>query len=124
MRFYERALGGRLEALMKYGDSPDPNQCAGAGDAADRVMHASLKLGDRTLMASDYPPGHPAGGMSGFALSLAYPGADEARRIFDVLAAGGQVTMPMQKTFYAETFGMLVDRFGTAWMVGGGYQAA
>ena len=124
MRFYERTLGGRLEALMKYGDSPDPNQCAGIEGAADRVMHASMKLGDRTLMASDVPPGHPLGAASGFSLSLAYPTAAEANRIFDALAAGGQVTMPLQKTFYAETFGMLVDRFGTPWMVGGGYQAA
>jgi PhnB protein len=61
--------------------------------------------------------------MSGFSLSLQYPSADEARRIFDALAQGGEIRMPMQKTFWAETFGMLVDRFGTPWMVGGGMQS-
>ena len=124
MRFYERTLGGRVETFMKYGDSPEPSQCTGMEAAADRVMHASMKLGDRTLMASDVPPGHPLAAASGFSLSLAYPTAAEARRIFDALSAGGQVTMPMQKTFYAETFGMLVARFGTPWMVGGGDQTA
>ena len=61
--------------------------------------------------------------MNGFALSLNYSSADEARRIFDALGAGGKVIMPMGKTFWAETFGMLTDKFGTPWMVGGGHQA-
>jgi PhnB protein len=121
MRFYEANLGGKLEALMTYDQSPDPAQCPPG--SAGRVMHASLKMGDRSLMASDSPAGmHQP--MAGFALSLAYDTAAEANRIFDMLAAGGQVIMPMQKTFYAETFGMLNDRFGTPWMVGGGYQMA
>jgi len=121
MRFYERTLGGKLEALMTYADGPEPNQCT-AG-AKDLVMHARLMIDGRALMASDQPPEQPAQPMGGFAVSLQYPGAAEARRIFDQLAAGGQVTMPMQKTFWAEAFGMLVDRFGTPWMVGGGLQA-
>jgi PhnB protein len=87
-------------------------------------MHARLALEDgRALMASDNPPGHPNNGMSGFALSLQYPSAEEARRIFDALAQGGEVRMPMQKTFWTDAFGMLVDRFGTPWMVGGGLHA-
>ena len=122
MRFYEQTLGGKLEALMTYGDSPDPQNCP-AG-AKDLVMHARLALEDgRALMASDNPPGHPNNGMSGFALSLQYPSAEEARRIFDALAQGGEVRMPMQKTFWTDAFGMLVDRFGTPWMVGGGLHA-
>jgi PhnB protein len=121
MRFYEQTLGGKLEAMMTYGDSPDPQNCP-AG-AKDLVMHAHLALDGRVLMASDTPPGHPASPMSGFSLSLQYPSADEARRIFDALAQGGEIRMPMQKTFWAETFGMLVDRFGTPWMVGGGLQS-
>ena len=117
MRFYERTLGGKLEALFTYGDSPDPQHCP-AG-AKDLVMHARLVLDGRALMASDTPPG--AGKpMAGFALSLNYPDAVEARRIFDALAQGGTVTMPMQKTFWSEAYGMLTDRFGTPWMVGGG----
>lgn len=122
MRFYERTLGGKLGPIMTYADSPEPEQCP-AG-ARDLVMHASLVIDGRNLMASDVPPGmHEAKGMNGFALSLNYGSADEARRIFDALAEGGKVTMPMAKTFWAETFGMLTDRFGTPWMVGGGVQA-
>jgi PhnB protein len=86
-------------------------------------MHARLMIDGRALMASDQPPEYPAQTMGGFAVSLRYPSADEARRIFDLLSAGGKVTMPVQKTFWAAAFGMLVDRFGTPWMAGGGLQA-
>lgn len=122
MRFYERTLGGRIEMVMTYGQSPQPQQCP-AG-ARDLVMHAAMKLGDRTLMASDVPPSMGPKPMAGFSLSLAYETTEEARRIFDALSQGGSVTMPMTKTFWAEIFGMLVDRFGTAWMVSGGTRGA
>jgi len=122
MRSYERTLGGRLEAVMTYGESPEPQQCPAGAEGL--VMHASMKLGDRTLMASDVPPSMGPKPMAGFALSLAYDSTEEARRIFDALAQGGSVTMPMTKTFWADSFGMLVDRFGTAWMVSGGMRAA
>lgn len=118
MRFYERTLGGKLEAIMNYGDGPQPQACP-AG-AENLVMHACLDLDGRKLMASDAPASHPAGAMAGCALSLNYGSAQDARRIFDALSQGGTVTMPMQKTFWTEAFGMLTDRFGTAWMVGGG----
>jgi len=118
MRFYERTLGASIQMLMTYGQSPDPQQCP-AG-AADLVMHAAAKIGDRTLMASDVPPSMGPKPMAGFSLSLAYEAPEEARRIFDALAQGGSVTMPMTKTFWAESFGMLVDAFGTPWMVSGG----
>jgi PhnB protein len=121
MRFYERVLGGKLEALMKYADSPQPEKCPAS--AGDLVMHARLTIGGRALMASDVPPGYAAPAMAGFSLSLQYESPDEARRIFDALAQGGTVTMPLQKTFWAETYGMLVDQFGTPWMVGGGMLA-
>jgi len=121
MRFYERTLGGKLEKIMTYADSPEPEQCpAGAGNL---VMHAALQLDGRMLMASDTPPSYGPKPMAGFALSLNYPTAEEARRIFDLLADGGTVTMPMQKTFWTDAFGMLTDRFGTPWMVGGGMHA-
>jgi PhnB protein len=122
MRFYERTLGGKMEMVMTYGQSPEPEQCP-AG-AENLVMHASMKIGDRTLMASDVPPSMGPKPMAGFALSLSYDSADEARRVFDALVQGGSVTMPMTKTFWAETFGMLTDQFGTPWMVGGGMQGA
>ena len=122
MRFYERTLGGKLEAVMTYGQSPEPEHCP-AG-AKDMVMHTSMKLGDRTLMASDVPPAMGPKPMAGFALSLVYDSADEAGRIFTALSQGGSVTMPMTRTFWAESFGMLVDQFGTPWMVGGGMHGA
>ena len=121
MRFYERTLGGKIEMSMTYGQAPDPSQCPPGSQ--DRIMHASLQIGDRRLMASDTPGGQPAQPMQGFALSLHYPTADEARRIFDALGNGGQTTMPFAKTFWAEGFGMLTDRFGTPWMVGGGSES-
>jgi PhnB protein len=122
MRFYERTLGGKLETVMTYGQSPEPQQCPAGAEGL--VMHAALKLGDRTLMASDVPPSMGPKPMAGFALSLAYESTQEARRIFDALSQGGSVTMPMTKTFWAESFGMLVDPFGTAWMVSGGMRPA
>lgn len=121
MRFYERTLGGKMEMMMTYADTPEPEQCPAGAEKL--IMHASMMLGDRRLMASDTPPGQAHAAMNGFALSLNYPTAKEARKIFDALADGGKVTMPMAKTFWAEAFGMLTDRFGTPWMVGGGEQS-
>ncbi len=118
MRFYERTLGGRIEMMMTHADAPTPEQ-APAG-MKDRIMHARLVFGDRerVLMASDAMAGQPYDRMQGFALSWNCPDAADAKRVFDALAEGGQVRMPLQKTFWAEAFGMLVDRFGTPWMVG------
>jgi PhnB protein len=119
MQFYQRTLGGTMQAMMTYGESPEPEQCPPG--AKDRIMHACLVLDGRMLMASDSPAGmHKP--MGGFALSLNYPTAAEARRVFDALAEGGAVMMPVTRTFWTEAFGMLTDRFGTPWMVGGGAQ--
>ncbi len=110
MRFYEKTLGGKIEMMLTHAQSPMADQSPpGMGD---RIMHARLVIGGRALMASDAMTGQPYPGMKGFSLSLVYPSVAEAQRIFDALAAGGQVTMPFQKTFWAEGFGMLVDRFG------------
>ena len=117
MRFYERTLGGKLQ-LMTHGDSPMAAQTPPG--SADRIMHARLELDGRVLMASDSMVGHPYEAMKGFSLSLNYPTAAEAQRMFAALAEGGRITMPIAKTFWAEAFGMLVDRFGTPWMVNGG----
>jgi PhnB protein len=117
MRFYERTLGGKLD-LMTHAESPMADQTPPG--SADRILHARLGLDGGTLMASDSMVGQPYEGMKGFSLSLIYPTAAEGRRMFDALAQGGKVTMPLDKTFWAEAFGMLVDRFGTPWMVSGG----
>jgi len=116
MRFYERIFGGKLE-MMTHAQSPIAGQTPPG--SADRIMHARLALDGRNLMASDSMVGHPYGGMKGFSLSLIYPTEAEAKKTFDALAEGGQVTMPLQKTFWAEAFGMLTDRYGTPWMING-----
>ena len=116
MRFYERTLGGEL-MLMKNSESPAAAHTP-PGDG-DRIMHARLALDGRTLMASDWTSDGSYEGMKGFSLSIAYSTVEEAERVFDKLADGGKVTMPFGKTFWAEGFGMLVDRFGTHWMVNG-----
>ena len=117
MRFYERTLGGKL-SLMTHAESPMAAETPPG--SADRIMHARLDFDGGMLMASDSMVGQPYEGMKGFSLSLIYPTAAEGGRMFDALAQGGHVIMPMQKTFWAEGFGMLVDRFGTPWMVNGG----
>jgi len=120
MRFYQRTLGGKLD-MMTHAESPMADQTPPA--SANRIMHARLDVDGRMLMASDSMPGHPYEGMKSFSLSLTYPSAAEAKRVFDALADSGRVTMPFDKTFWAEGFGMLVDRFGTPWMVNGGMSA-
>lgn len=123
MRFYEKTLGGKLEMMMKLSESPDPAMCAPADappEVANRILHASLLVGQHRLLASDTMPGQPYEGMKGFGLALSFPTVDEARKVFDAFATGGRVDMPLSPTFWAEAFGSVVDRFGTCWLVNGG----
>lgn len=117
MDFYARTLGVKVTAMMKYGDSPTPDTCPPG--SADRIMHASLLVDGRNLMASDVPQGQEKP-IAGFALSLFYDDPSQVRPIFDRLSAGGSVQMPVGDTFWAKAFGMCTDRFGVAWMVSGG----
>jgi PhnB protein len=117
MRFYERTLGGTMKAMMTHEDSPLADQMP--RENAKRIMHAAIEFNGRLLMASDTMIGHPYEGMKGFMLALNFPTVDEARRVFNAFAEGGTVTMPMDKTFWAEIFGMVVDRFGTPWAING-----
>ena len=121
MRFYERTLGGKIDMMMTMGESPMAAETP--PEAAGRIMHASLMLDERRLMASDAMLGQPYEAMQGFSLSLNYKTAVEAKTVFDALAVGGRVTMPLQKTFWSDAFGMLVDRFGTSWMFNAGKPA-
>jgi PhnB protein len=121
MKFYAEVLGGKLDALITYGDMPSDQPCP-AGHAG-RIMHANLTHPDFVLMAGDAPPGVPFEGMKGVMMTLTYASADEAKRVFDQLAAGGTVTMPLAETFWAEAFGMVTDRFGTGWGVNGASKA-
>jgi PhnB protein len=121
MRFYERVLGGKIEGMMTAGQSPMADQIPPGN--ADRIMHCALALEGGVLMGADAMncgDGQPYQGMKGFSLTLSYKEAAEARAVFDQLADGGKVTMPLQKTFWAESFGMLTDRFGTPWTINGG----
>jgi PhnB protein len=119
MRFYERVLGAKIEMMMTNAQSPMRDQMPPAND--DRVMHARLALGDDLLMAGDAMIGcEPYKGMNGFSLTLSYPSAAEAKPVFEALSEGGNITMPLQKSFWAESFGMLTDRFGTPWIINGG----
>lgn len=117
LEFYKKAVGAQVDSLMRFKDSPEPPKpgtCApGSGD---KVMHVSFRIGGSLIMASD---GQCQGKMhfDGFALSLALPTDAEAERAFNALANGGQVQMPLGKTFFASKFGMLQDRFGVMWMV-------
>ena len=112
-RFYEQCLGGRIEMLQTYDQSPMKEQ-APAG-WREKVIHARLAVGGNLLMGCDAPPGRYAA-PQGITVSISVPPAD-AERIFKELAEGGRITMPFEKTFWSPGFGMLVDRFGTPWMV-------
>lgn len=119
MRFYEKTFGGKLEALIKFSEAPDAGKMPGAD--GNRIMHANLVLADGSaLMAGDAPTNQPFEGMKGCMLTMSYPKVDEATRIFNALADGGRVDMPLQETFWADRFGMLTDRYGTSWAINGG----
>jgi PhnB protein len=114
LEFYQKALGAKAEMLMRFKDSPEPQ--ANPAGAGDKVMHTSFRIGDTTLMASDGRcQGQPS--FSGFSLSLTATDDAEAERLFVALADGGQVLMPLAKTFFSSRFGMVADRFGVPWMI-------
>lgn len=117
MKFYARVLGAKVETLMTYAQVPGDKPPA---SHADRIMHAHIVHPDFALMAGDTPPGIPYQGVSGVMLALTYPTAAEGKRVFEALAEGGKVSMPLGETFWADAFGMVVDRFGTPWGVNGG----
>jgi PhnB protein len=122
MRFYERALGGTLEVLLRNSDSPFAAQTA--KEHADRVMHARLALpGGGALYAGDCPPQTKYTGIHGIGLTLNFETVAEATAAFNALAVGGTVSMPPQRMFWANMCGMLTDKFGTPWIVNGELQA-
>jgi PhnB protein len=117
MKFYEKTLGGKLD-MMKEKDAPKTGQ--GPQGKSDKILHARLAFDGGVLMASDWMAPQPFPGMGGFSVSLVYTKIDEAKRTFDTLSKGGKVAMPLEKTFFVESFGMVTDRFGTPWMISGG----
>ena len=116
IEFYRKALGAEVQMLMRFKESPEPHPPGTMPPNWDnKVMHASLRVGETILMASDGCGDKPA--FEGFSLSFAAPTEAEAQRAFAALSEGGQVRMPLTKTFWSPCFGMLADRFGVGWMV-------
>jgi PhnB protein len=114
IEFYRKVLGAEVQMLVRFKDSPEP--MGPTSPPGDKVMHASLRIGDTTLMASD---GHCMGKPSfqGFSLSLTARNDADAERLFTVLSEGGKVQQPLIQTFFSSRFGMLADRFGVSWMI-------
>lgn len=115
--FYRRRLNAEVTMLLRYKESPDPPQPgmvpAGCGD---KIMHSSFRVGDTTVMASDGRcQGQPV--FQGFSLALSVADETQADRLFAALADGGQVQMPLGRTFFSPRFAMVADRFGVSWMV-------
>ncbi|MFT3857586.1 MAG: VOC family protein [Aquabacterium sp.] len=118
MRFYEKALQGKLEVLLSGADSPMADQIP--KEFAHRIIHARLVLpGGASIYGGDAPAHLPYEGIKGVSITLNYDTVEEAQAKFKALAEGGQVTMPMGPTFWAQCFGMLTDRFGVPWIING-----
>jgi PhnB protein len=116
--FYKSALGAKVDMMLRFKDNPEP-QAQGPGCGAgseDKVMHAAFRVGETLIMASDgMAGGKPE--FKGFSLSVTAKDEAEADRLFAALGKGGQVQMPMGKTFFSPRFGLVADKFGVGWMV-------
>lgn len=114
IEFYKKAIGAKVEMLMRFKEAPDQSMITPAN--ADKVMHAALRAGDAILLMSD---GRCTGSANfhGIALALSVSTDADAERVFEALSDGGKVNMPLQKTFFSSRFGMLADKFGVGWMV-------
>jgi PhnB protein len=113
-KFYEKCLGGTIVMMLPYGDSPMADQAPSGWH--DKVLHATFALGDQILTGGDEPSASYQK-PQGFSILLNIAAADEADRVFEMLAENGVVHNPVQETFWAQRFGMLVDRFGIPWMI-------
>lgn len=113
-KFYEKLLGGKIEVMMPHEGTPAADHAP--AEWRKKILHARLTIGNQVLMASDAPPGHQHT-PQGFSVSVSVKEPAEAERIYKALAENGKVNMPLQETFWAQRFAMLVDRFGIPWMV-------
>jgi PhnB protein len=113
-KFYEQHLGAKTLFSITYGASPMAGEFP--AEYADKIMHATIEIGDVTVMGADSPPGYYQE-PNGFCISLSFDDVAEAERVFNALAENGKVNMPLQQTFWAKKFGMLIDQFGIPWMV-------
>lgn len=116
LEFYSKSLGAKVEMMMRFNESPEPMPPDTVPPGfEDKVMHASFRIGDSLVMASDGCD--EASNFSGFSLSLSVSNEEEADRVFAALSEGGKVGMPLGRTFWSPRFGMLTDQFGIGWMV-------
>ena len=116
IEFYQRAIGAKVEMLMRHKDVPEPNATPPPG-MANKVLHAAFRIGDTMVLASDgRAEGTPAR-FGGFSLAISAPTDAESQRLFAALGDGGVVQQPLIKTFFSSQFGMVTDRFGVLWMV-------
>jgi PhnB protein len=113
-KFYEQLFGGKIESMMTHAGSPAEQHVP--AEWRNKILHARLSIKGQALMASDAPPGH-YNKPQGFSVAVQIDKIEDAERIFNGLAEKGNVQMPLEKTFWAERFGMVVDRFGTPWMI-------
>lgn len=117
VEFYRKAIGAEVDMMMRFKDSPEPPPPGTVPPGSeDKIMHASFRLGGSTIMASDGCSSEKPN-FQGFSLSLSVTSEGEADRLFAGLADGGQVQMPLGKTFWSPRFGMVTDRFGIGWMI-------
>ena len=117
VNFYVKALGAKVDVLMRYKDSPEPPQPGMCPpNSENKIMHGAIRIGDSAVMVSDGNCGGKSN-FQGFGLSLDAPDEAEAHRMFAALGEGGQVRMPLAKTFFSPCFGMVADRFGVLWMI-------
>lgn len=115
LKFYEQAIGAKIRHLFHYRGSPVESQVP--AQMKDKVLHAVIDIGEGVLMASDRVGRIGADDMTGFSIVLDATTPEDAERLLAALAAGGRVTMPLQETFWARRFGMVVDSFGVPWMI-------
>lgn len=117
LNFYREVLGAEVPVMMRFRECPDPLDPGMIPPGyEDKIMHAELKIGDSVVMASDGCSAQPAG-FQGFSLSISVTDEAQADRLFDALGNGGQVQMPLGKTFFSPRFGAVADRYGMSWMV-------
>lgn len=114
LEFYQQSVGAEIGMLLRYRDNPDPS--TNPPGAEDNIMHGEMRIGESTVLVSD---GHCGGSptFEGFALTLIAKSVEESERLYKALEEGGQVLVPLGKSFFSPSFGMLTDQFGVMWLV-------
>jgi len=116
IEFYKKAVGAEVVMLLRFKDNPEPQPGMAPPGTENKILHSSLRIGDSMVLASD---GHCTGQLNfqGITLSLTVDSVAQADKLFAALSEGGQVRLPLTKTFFSPRFGMLADKFGVAWMI-------